>query len=124
MSDNSVTQWGPFGLGQWRGHPDVCCRVCGWPEYTLWVDSVPPPGDCPDGHSLARACQRALDRLMQNAWVREATGGKEPQPPIEMLRKVVGLSWEEIERMCDASGRGSCTIAEMRATREKKALSQ
>ncbi len=106
--------WGPFGLGQWRGHPSVYCRVCGWPEYILWIDTMPPPGDCPDGHLLARACQRTLDRLMQNAWARAACGDKPPQAPIEMLRKVTGLTWEEIESMSDASGRGSHTIAEMR----------
>lgn len=109
-------EWGPFGLGQWRGHPSVYCRVCGWPEYVLWVDKEPPPGDCPDGHSSARFCQRVLDRLMLNAWGRVAMGGKEPQAPIEMLRLTTGLSWAEIEAMSDASGRGSHTIAEMRAS--------
>lgn len=109
-----MTKWGPFGTGQWLGHEGVYCRICGWPEYLLWVDTVPPPGDCPDGHTLARVCPRVTDRLMQNAWVRAAMGGKEPQAPIEMLRLVAGLSWDEIERMCDANGRGSHTIAEMR----------
>lgn len=110
-------QWGPFGIGKWRGHPDVYCRTCGWPQYHVWVDRDPPPGDCPEGHTLARACPLVRDILMQNAWVREAAGGKPPQPPVEMLRAVTGLTWEEIERMSDASGRGSCTIAEMRQAR-------
>lgn len=110
--------WGPFGMGPWKGHPKVYCGVCGWPEYLMWVDREhEPPGDCPDGHTLARACPRVLDRLMQSAWVREAMGGKPPQPPHEMLRAVTGIPWEEIERMSDASKRGSHTIAEMRAKR-------
>lgn len=104
-------------MGQWKGHPDVYCRVCGWPVYLLWVDDVPPPGDCTEGKTSALSCQAVMERLMQNAWVREAAGGKPPQPPMEMLRAVTGLSWEEIERRCDATGRGSHTIAEMRAKR-------
>lgn len=107
--------WGPFGLGQWKGHPDVYCRVCGWPQYHMWVDQEPPPGDCPDGHTLARACSRVTDVLMHQAWCCAAMGKTEYAAPVEMLRKVSGLSWEEIERMSDASGRGSHTIAEMRA---------
>lgn len=113
-------EWGPFGMGPWKGHAGVFCRVCGWPEYHLWVDyEHEPPGDCPDGHSLAGACPRVLDRLMQNAWVREALGGKPPQAPMEMLLAVAGLSWEEVERMSDANGRGSHSIADMRARRLK-----
>lgn len=107
--------WGPFGMKQWKGHADVYCRVCGWPEYHLWIDDVPPPGHCPDGKTSARSCQRAIDRLMQNAWVRAAAGGKEPQPCMEMLRATTGFSWEEIERMTDASGRSSSKIAEMKS---------
>lgn len=109
--------WGPFGWGKWRGDARVYCRVCGWPEYHIWVGDEPPPGDCPDGHIVARMCPRVLDRLMQSAWLREAMGGKEAKPPTEMLRAVTGLSWEEIEAMSDASGRGSHTIAQMRAER-------
>lgn len=76
-----------------------------------------PPGTCPEGKTSARSCQETIDRLMMNAWVRAAAGGKEPQAPIEMLRAVTGFSWEEIERMSDAAGRGSHTIAEMKAVR-------
>ena len=107
--------WGPWGLGQWKGHPGVYCRVCGWPEYSLWIDKTPPPGDCPEGKTSARSCQRVLDRLMINAWARAATGNPEPHAAIEMLRKVTSLSWEEIEKMCDESGRGSHTIADLKA---------
>lgn len=110
--------WGPFGMGPWKGHPNVYCRVCGWPQYHMWVDRQhEPPGDCPDGKTIARYCERVLDTLMMNAWAREAMGGKEPQAPMEMLRKVTGLTWPEIEQMTDASGRGSSTIAAMRAER-------
>ena len=106
--------WGPWGLGQWRGHPNVYCRVCGWPVYSLWVDKEPPPGDCTEGKSDARSCPRVLDILMMNAWVRATTGKTEPHEAIEMLRKVTRLSWEEIEEMCDRSGRGSHKIAELK----------
>ena len=99
--------WGPFGMGPWKGHPKVYCCVCGWPRYHMWVDREhEPSGDCPNGHTLARSCPLVLDTLMLNAWGREALGGREPQAPIEMLRKVTGLSWAEIE-----------TITEMRAKR-------
>lgn len=121
MGEAAARQWGPFGMGQWKGHPDVYCRVCGWPVYLMWIDSTPPPGDCLEGKTSARSCQETLDRLMMNAWVREAAGGKPPQPAMEMLRAVVGLSWEEIERMSDKRKRGSHTIAEMRAERESAA---
>lgn len=114
MSDKP---WGPFGLGQWRGHPDVYCRTCGWPVYLLWADKVPPPGDCPDGHSLARACPSVLNRLMLNAWVRAAAGDRPPQPPMEMLRLTTGLSWAEIEDMSDQRKGASHTIRELRAMR-------
>lgn len=110
--------WGPFGAGPWRGHPSVYCRICGWPEYHMWVDREhEPPGDCPDGHSSARHCPRVVDRLMLSAWSREAMGGKPPHPAMEMLRATTGLSWDEIERMCDATKRASHTIAQMRAER-------
>lgn len=110
--------WGPFGMGPWKGHPKVYCGVCGWPQYHMWVDRQhEPPGDCPEGHTIARACPLVRDTLMRNAWVREAMGGTPPQPPLEMLRAVAGLTWPEIEQMCDASGNASHTIAEMRARR-------
>lgn len=113
--------WGPFGIGKWKEHAGVYCGVCGWPEYHLWVDREhEPPGDCPLGHTIAKCCQNVLDRLMLNAWVRVAAGDKPPQEPIEMLRKVTGLSWAEIETMSDRTGRGSPSIAEMRAERERE----
>lgn len=105
-------------MGPWKGHPKVYCEVCGWPEYHMWVDRQhEPPGTCPDGKTSARSCQRVLDILMRNAWVRAATGKTEAQPPLEMLRAVTGLSWEEIEKMSDASGNGSHTIAQLREMR-------
>lgn len=111
-------QWGPFGVGKWAGHPGVYCRVCGWPVYSLWFDQEnPPPGDCLEGKSSARSCGEVLERLRINAWVREATGGSQPHEAHEMLRKTTGLSWEEIERMSDANGEASHTIAQMRAER-------
>jgi hypothetical protein len=106
--------WGPFGLGKWNGHAKVFCGVCGWPQYHMWIDQQEPPGDCPDGHSIAKACPRVLDVLMRNAWVRACMGKDEVQPPIEMLRLVTGLSWDEIERMTDASGNSSSKIADMK----------
>ena len=82
----------------------------------MWVDREhEPPGDCPDGKTIARYCDRVLEVLMRNAWVRAATGKPEAQPPLEMLRAVTGLTWDEIERMSDASGNGSHTIAELKA---------
>jgi hypothetical protein len=106
--------WGPFGLGKWRGHPKVFCGICGWPQYILWVDDEEPPGTCPEGHTLARACPLVKDALMRNAFLRACTGKKEPSAPIEMLRLVTGWTWPEIEKMCDASGSASCTITEAR----------
>jgi len=105
--------WGPWGLGQWKGHEKVYCRVCGWPVYSAWVDDTPPPGDCPEGKTDARSCGIVLDALMASAWVCAATGDR-PSEPVEMLRKVTRLSWEEIEEMCDRSGRGSHKIAELK----------
>lgn len=117
--------WGPWGLGQWRGHPNVYCRVCGWPVYSLWVDKEPPPGDCTEGKSDARSCPRVLDMLMTSAWVRATTGKTEPHEATEMLRKVTRLSWEDIEKMCDASGRSVLTVAELKArATARAALSQ
>jgi hypothetical protein len=43
---------------------------------------------------------------------------------MEMLRGTTGWSWNEIERMSDASGRGSHTIAEMRAYPDKRELDE
>lgn len=109
---------GPFGWGKWRGHPSVYCKICGWPIYNMWVDQEhEPPGDCDEGKTNARSCQGVLDRLMQSAWVREACGGKPPHEATEMLRKTTGLTWPEIERMCDAKGGASHTILQMRAER-------
>lgn len=113
--------WGPFGMGPWKGHAGVYCRVCGWPEYSMWVDRQhPPPGDCPDGKSSARSCERVLDRLMMNAWVRAATNKPEPHEAMEMLRKTTGLTWEEIEQMHDRLGRESHTIAQIKAEEATK----
>lgn len=110
--------WGPFGMGPWKGHPKVYCGVCGWPQYHMWVDRQhEPPGDCPEGHTIARACPLVREVLMRNAFVRAAMGKDEPQPPIEMLRLVTSFTWDGIEQMTDRSGNSSHTIAEMRAAR-------
>lgn len=116
-------QWGPFGMGQWKGHPNVYCRICGWPVYSMWIDSVPPPGDCPEGKSSARSCGEVVERLMMNAWTRAATGKPEPHESMEMLRKVTGLSWAEIEAMSDARHRGSHTIAQLKELNQPRVLS-
>lgn len=111
-------QWGPFGAGKWKGHPGVYCKVCGWPVYNMWLDpTVPPPGECSEGRTSARSCSEVLERLMSSAWVREACGGKPPHEATEMMRKTTGLSWDEIERMSDATGKASHTIAQMRSER-------
>lgn len=110
-------QWGPFGMGPWKGHPKVFCCVCGWPQYHLWIDrDNEPPGDCPEGHTLARACPLVKEVLMRNAWVRACMGKPDAQPPIEMLRLTTGWTWAEIEQMTDASGNGSSKIADMKRT--------
>ena len=107
-------QWGPFGMGQWKGHPNVYCRICGWPVYSMWVDDVPPSGDCIEGKTAAIGCQTVLEKLMQNAWVRAATGKSEPHAAMEMLRGCTGLSWAQIEEMTDKSGRSQNKISEMK----------
>ena len=105
-------------MGPWKGHPKVYCGVCGWPQYHMWVDREhEPPGTCPEGHTIARACPLVREVLMRNAWVRAAMGSDVPQPPIEMLRLATGFSWPEIERMTDESKNSSHTIAEMKAKR-------
>ena len=117
MSDAApAKEWGPFGMGPWKGHPNVYCGVCGCPQYHMWVDREhEPPGTCPEGHTLARACPLVKEVLMRNCFVRACMGKDEAQPPIEMLRLAAGYSWQEIEKMTDASGNASCTIAEARA---------
>ena len=115
---SGVKEWGPFGMGPWKGHPKVYCGVCGWPQYHMWVDrDHEPPGVCPEGHTLARVCPRVLEVLMRNCFLRAASGVDNPQPPIEMLRKVTALSWPEIEKMTDTAGNASHTIAELRSMR-------
>lgn len=104
--------WGPFGLGKWRGHAGVYCGVCGWPVWSAWVDDSPPPGTCVEGKTHARGCSEVIDKLMLDAFVRAATGNP-MRPEKEMLRACTGLSWPEIEAMCDASGKASHKISEM-----------
>ena len=112
---NEKGEWGPFGIGQWKGHPDVYCRVCGWPVHHMWFDDdTPPPGNCIEGKTAAIGCQTVLDKLMQNAWVRAVTNKSEPHAAMEMLRACTGLSWEQIEEMTDKSGRSSNKISEMK----------
>lgn len=120
--DPKPRPWGPFGMGEWKGHPDVFCRVCGWPVYSMWIDKTPPPGDCPNGKTSARSCDDVLDRLMQSAWVRAGTGNadgdKPPHPATEMMRATTGLTWPEIEAMCDKKKRASHTIQQLRDMRK------
>jgi hypothetical protein len=107
--------WGPFGMGKWKGHEGVYCRVCGWPAWSAYVGDDPPPGICVEDKTAAIGCSTVIERLKMQAWIRAATGFKPFHPAQEMLRATTGLSWERIEAMCDRDKRGSTSIAEMKS---------
>lgn len=59
----SMRDYGPYS---------AYCKVCWNAIYTLWVDTVPPPGTCMFGHTKASDCPDALGRAETTRRIQEA----------------------------------------------------
>lgn len=96
-----------------KDHPGRHCRVCAMCVYPIWIGDEPPPGDCPHRKTDPRACPDVMSRIEMGVFVGAATG--RPTPHTDMLIAACRMTREEAEALCDKNGRGSHTIAELKA---------
>lgn len=82
-----------------KDHPGINCGTCGEAVYTLWVDSTPPPGVCPDqsgAHAQIGACPRVRNRLLTSFVFRKLSGEGGVHPKLEGLMEAAGLTVDDL----------------------------